>query len=43
MTAAINLSLGLTVVQVALGLVGILILYGVLQIGDDKKGWTQLE
>lgn len=26
-----------------LGLVGIAILYGVLQISDENKGWPQLE
>lgn len=39
----VNLAVGLNIVQALLGLVGIAILYGVLQIGGDKKGWTQLE
>jgi hypothetical protein len=39
----INLILGLNIVQVLFGLLGVLVLYGVLQIGEDKKGWTQLE
>jgi hypothetical protein len=39
----VNLAVGLNIVQALLGLVGIAVLYGVLQIGGDKKGWTQLE
>lgn len=39
----INLMLGLNILQLLTGLVGIAILYGVLQIGKEKKGWTQLE
>ena len=39
----VNLAVGLNIVQALLGLVGIAVLYGVLQIGADKKGWTQLE
>ena len=38
----INISLGLGVLSFA-GLVGIAILYGVLHIGKDNKGWSQLE
>jgi hypothetical protein len=40
---AINLSLGLNVFQIVLGLLGIVILYAVLQIGNGNKGWPQLE
>lgn len=40
---AINLALGINVVQAAFGLVGVAVLYGVLQIGDANKGWPQLE
>lgn len=39
----VNLVVGLDVVQALMGLFGIVVLYGVLQIGGDKKGWTQLE
>ena len=39
----VNLVVGLNILQALLGLVGIAVLYGVLQIGGDKKGWTQLE
>jgi len=39
----VNLSLGINVVSALLGLAGIAILYLVLQIGGEKKGWTQLE
>ena len=42
-TFAINLSIGLGIGQSVLGLVGIAILYWVLQMGGEKKGWTQLE
>ena len=40
---AINLSIGIKPAFVIIGASGIIILYGVLQIGDDKKGWDQLE
>jgi hypothetical protein len=40
---AINLKLGINIGQILLGLLGVAILYGVLQIGKEKKGWTQLE
>jgi hypothetical protein len=39
----VNLAVGLTIAQALIGFVGIALLYGVLQIGGDKKGWTQLE
>ena len=39
----VNLSIGINPAQSVLGLVGIAILYGVLNIGDDNKGWSQLE
>lgn len=40
---AINLSLGLSAFQIVPGLLGIVILYAVLQIGNEDKGWPQLE
>jgi hypothetical protein len=39
----VNLSLGLGIFQSVLGFVGVAILYWALQIGKEKKGWTQLE
>ena len=42
-TFAINLEIGLGVGQAVLGLIGIVILYWVLQMGKEKKGWAQLE
>ncbi len=41
--AGINLSLGLEIKSVIGGFVGIAILYGVLQIGKENKGWIQLD
>ncbi len=42
-TFGINYSLGLSFATSIVGLLGIAILYGVLHMGRDKKGWTQLE
>jgi len=42
-TFMVNLMVGLNIMQALLGLAGFAILYGVLQIGKEKKGWTQLE
>jgi hypothetical protein len=39
----INLSIGINLVQSLLGFVGVALLYGVLNIGEENKGWTQLE
>jgi len=40
----INISIGMSVLQGILGLVGVAILFGVLQIGgDDQKAWNHLE
>jgi hypothetical protein len=39
----VNLSVGLGIGRSLIGLVGIAVLYGVLQIGEQKKGWNQLE
>lgn len=38
----VNLSIGIGA-QSVVGLVGVAILYGVLQIGQENKGWPQLE
>ena len=39
----VNLSIGLNPAAVVLGLLGVLLLYGVLHIGKENKGWPQLE
>ena len=39
----INLLTGLNVFQAGMGFVGLAILYVLLQIGKDYKGWAQLE
>lgn len=38
----VNFSIGVSPGQALSGLVGVAILYGVLQIGGEKKGWSQL-
>jgi len=42
-TLVVNLSIGVGILQSFSGLIGIVILYGVLNIGETNKGWTQLE
>ena len=39
----LNLYFGLSIVYSVVELIGVAILYGVLQIGGDKKAWTQLD
>lgn len=39
----VNLAIGLDITVAALGLAGVAILYGVLHIGKENKGWPQLE
>lgn len=39
----INLSIGVGIGPSLTGLIGIALLYGVLQIGGDRKAWPQLE
>jgi hypothetical protein len=39
----VNLIIGYSFYQALFGLLAIAILYGVLQIGGDQKGWSQLE
>ncbi len=39
----VNLSIGLGIGPSLGGLIGLLILYGVLHIGKEKKGWPQLD
>jgi hypothetical protein len=43
MAFVVNLIIGVNILQALLGLVGFAILYWVLQMGKEKKGWTQLE
>jgi hypothetical protein len=40
---AVNLAIGLGPLSGIGGAVGVLVLYGVLQIGKERKGWSQLE
>ena len=40
---AVNLSIGIGVIQSLLGLLGLALLFAVLQIGKENKGWPQLE
>ncbi len=42
-TLGVNLTIGLGVSSAIVGLSGVLLLYGVLHIGKDNKGWPQLE
>ena len=39
----LNLAMGLGLGTALAGLLGIGILYGVLHIGKERKGWTQLD
>jgi hypothetical protein len=39
----VNLSLGLGTGRALLGFLGLPILYGVLHIGKERKGWSQLD
>ena len=39
----INLSIGLGIGATLGGLIGVALLYGVLQIGSENKGWPQLD
>ena len=41
--ACINLSIGIGIGSVIVGLAGVAVLYGVLQIGQENKGWAQLD
>jgi hypothetical protein len=39
----VNLSIGLGIVPSLLGLGGVGMLYGILQIGNEQSGWRQLD
>jgi hypothetical protein len=39
----VNLMVGVPILQALLGIVGFVVLFAVLQIGTENKGWTQLE
>jgi hypothetical protein len=39
----VNLAIGMGIGQALLGLLGIALLYGVLHIGTENKGWPQLD
>lgn len=39
----VNLTVGVNIVQASIGLVGVALLYGVLQIGKERNGWLQLD
>jgi len=42
-TLGVNLTIGLGLSSAVVGVLGVLFLYGVLQIGKDNKGWPQLD
>jgi len=39
----VNMTVGLGILRSLLGLIGVLLLYAVLQIGKENKGWPQLD
>jgi len=39
----VNLMVGVPILQALLGILGFVILFAVLQIGKENKGWAQLE
>ena len=43
LAAALSLYAGLGIARAVLMLIGVVILYGLLQVGGDKKAWPQLE
>jgi hypothetical protein len=42
-TLGVNLTIGLGLSSAIVGLLGVLLLYGVLHLGKDNKGWPQLD
>ena len=43
LTLCLNFYAGVGIIPSLIGLTGVVILYGVLHIGGDKNGWTQLD
>ncbi len=41
-TLGVNLTIGLGLSSAVVGLLGVILLYGVLHVGKDNKGWPQL-
>ena len=41
--AAVNVVAGVDAIQTLMGMVGVLILFGILQIGSPKSAWSQME
>jgi hypothetical protein len=39
----VNIAIGLGPLAAIGGIIGVLFLYGVLQIGKENKGWSRLE
>ena len=42
-TLKLNLDAGVSMGSSMFGIIGVVILYGVLCIGGDRKGWTQFD
>jgi hypothetical protein len=42
-TLGVNLTIGLGLSSAVVGVLGVFLLYGVLHIGKDNKGWPQLD
>jgi hypothetical protein len=42
-TFMVNLSIGLGITSLLRGVAGVAFLYGVLQLGNENKGWPQLD
>ena len=42
-TLGVNLTIGLGLSSAVVGVLGVILLYGVLHIGKDNKGWPQLD
>jgi hypothetical protein len=42
-TLGVNLTIGLGFSAAIVGVLGVILLYGVLHIGKDNKGWAQLD
>jgi len=42
-TLGVNLTIGVGLSSAIVGLLGVLLLYGVLHLGKDNKGWPQLD